>query len=89
MARNPPLVGHFPVQTALQKQPTFPQERGIRVTISAQAPAFTLKMNARSGAAQVRGRVGISHALEEVAGEYVQQEASTWPRQKLLDLNAF
>jgi len=49
MAKNPPLVGHFPVQATLNGQPTFPQERGIRGRGAAQEPAFTLKMNARSG----------------------------------------
>ena len=48
MAKNSPLVGHFPVCTpAFDRQPTRRPD-GSDVALSGQPPAFTLKMSAPS-----------------------------------------
>ena len=75
MAKNPPLVGHFPVCTHPRYYVRPCGLRGINVRVGRQEPAIIPKMSAEPAAAQVRGRVGITHALEQAAGEHIQQEA--------------
>jgi hypothetical protein len=61
MAKNPPLVGHFPVCTHAVDQVSPCGPRGMNVTVARQEPAIILKMSAEPAVAQVR--VGLASRM--------------------------
>ena len=77
MAKNPPLVGHFPVCRNAVDQVDALGAAVKGMAASRQEPAIIPKMSAAFGVVRVTAWVGTTHALEEDAGEYAQQVAGT------------